>query len=135
THDSSTLRGWWEEEGRNRAEYCRNLNLRERLDYLTTEVCAAILARNLDANSMIVVVPLQDLFALHYDLRTMDPNAERINVPGTQSPVNWTYRTKLTMEDLLAYEAFNDLVTEVIAVRRNKQPAALSHAAATADAS
>jgi 4-alpha-glucanotransferase len=135
THDSSTLRGWWEEDGRNRAEYCRSLDLHQHPDYLTTEACAAILARNLDANSMIVVLPLQDLFALHYDLRTLEPGAERINLPGVQSPINWTYRIKLTIEDLLAYDAFNDFVSEVITVRRNKPLAALSHAAATADAS
>src|SRR5262249_7367784 len=44
THDSSTLRGWWQEEGWNRGEYFRSLNLSGACpDYLTTEVCTAIL--------------------------------------------------------------------------------------------
>ena len=124
THDSSTLRGWWQEEGWNRDEYFRSLNLPGSCpDYLTTEVCAGILERNLNASSMIVVVPLQDLFALHYDLRTLEPDAERVNVPGVNSPHNWTYRMKLRIEELLAYDGFNDTVKQLVARRRNRHSA------------
>jgi hypothetical protein len=52
-------------------------------DYLTTEVCAAILERNLKSNSKIVVMPLQDMFALHYDLRTMDPERSGLMCPAS----------------------------------------------------
>ena len=121
THDSSTLRGWWQEQGWDRQEYFKGLNLPGSCpDFLTTEVCAAILERNLDSNSLITVFPLQDFFALHYDLRTPDPAAERINVPGVQSTDNWTYRMKRPLESLLAYSAFNDRLRGFIARRRNK---------------
>jgi 4-alpha-glucanotransferase len=121
THDSSTLRCWWQEHGWNRLEYFASLNLPgDCPDYLTTEVCAAIVERQLNSNSLIVVFPLQDLFALHYDLRTMDPHAERINVPGVESENNWTYRMKLPIEALLAYDSYNDYLLGFITRRRNK---------------
>jgi 4-alpha-glucanotransferase len=130
THDCSTLRGWWEEYGWNRDEYFTNLNLPGPCpEYLTTEVCAAILERNLNAGSLIVVLPLQDLFALHYDLRTMEPNDERINVPGVQSTDNWTYRMKVSIEALLAYDVFNDHLRELVVRRRERVPAAIADAA------
>ncbi len=123
THDTSTLRGWWQEQGWNRHEYFGWLNLPGSCpDYLTTEVCAAILERNLNSNSLIAVFPLQDLFALHYDLRTPDPADERINVPGVESAGNWTYRMKLPIESLLAYGLYNDYLKEFIARRRNRAP-------------
>jgi len=131
THDSSTLRGWWQEHGWNREEYFRTLNLPGPCPaYLTTEVCAAILERNLNANSMIVVLPLQDFLALHYDLRTLEPSAERINVPGVESPENWTYRMKVSIESLLAYDVFNDRLKELVAKRRTREQATLTDAAA-----
>lgn len=121
THDSSTLRGWWQEQGWNRQEYFGWLNLPGSCPgYLTTEVCAAILERNLNSNSLIVVLPLQDFFAIHYDLRTLDPAAERINVPGVKSADNWTYRMKLPIESLLAYDRYNDYLKGFIARRRSK---------------
>ena len=72
---------------------------------------------------------MQDLFALHYDLRTWEPGDERINVPGVESPDNWSYRIKLPIEALLAYDAFNDYVKELIIRRRNKRSPALAGAA------
>jgi 4-alpha-glucanotransferase len=125
THDSSTLRGWWEEPGWNREAYFKQLNLDGNCpQYLTTEVCAAILKRNLNSNSMIVVLPLQDLFALHYDLRSLDTAGERINVPGVQDEINWTYRMKPSIESLIAYEAYNDYLAQLISLRRTKSLAA-----------
>jgi len=121
THDSSTLRCWWQEHGWNRHQYFAGLHLPGNCpDYLTTEVCAAIVERQMKSNSLIAVLPLQDLFALHYDLRTMDPHAERINVPGVESDNNWTYRMKLPIEALLAYDAYNDYVKGFITRRRNR---------------
>lgn len=121
THDSSTLREWWEEQEWNRDEYFALLGVQGyRPQFLTTEVCAAIIERNLNSNSVITVLPLQDLFALHYDLRTPDPAAERINLPGVQNDKNWTYRMKLQIESLLAYDAYNDYLASLIVRRRNR---------------
>ena len=62
----------------------------------------------------------QDLFALHYDLRVLDPAQERVNVPGLQNEENWTYRMKPSIETLIAYDRFNDYLAEFIEQRRNK---------------
>ena len=121
THDSSTLRCWWEEQGWNRHEYFQSLSLHgDCPDYLTTEVCAAIIERQMKSNSLMVILPLQDLFALHYDLRTLDPALERINVPGVESDDNWTYRMKLSIEDLISYDAFNNYLKGFVTRRRSR---------------
>jgi len=121
THDSSTLRCWWQEHGWNRHQYFESLHIPGNCpDYLTTEICAAIIERQVNSNSLMVILPLQDLFALHYDLRTLDPAMERINVPGVDSVDNWTYRMKLSIEELLAYDAYNDYLQGFIARRRSR---------------
>jgi 4-alpha-glucanotransferase len=59
----------------------------------------------------------------------MEPNDERINVPGVQSTDNWTYRMKVSIEALLAYDVFNDHLRELVVRRRERVPAAIADAA------
>ena len=42
-----------------------------------------------------------------------DENAERINIPGTVTPFNWTYRVCTAMEDLLKDK---DLIKKIKAI-------------------
>jgi 4-alpha-glucanotransferase len=55
---------------------------------------------------MWAVFPLQDLLAIDEELRTPDPDAERINVPSI-TPYYWRYRTHLALDELAAADAFN----------------------------
>ncbi len=120
-HDSSTLRGWWEEKDWDRRQYFSLLNMHEECpDHLTTEVCERIIKRNLGANSMLSVFLLQDILSLYYTLRTEHSDEERINVPGTHSPKNWSYRMKMTIEDLMKYDEYNNYLRGLIDERRNR---------------
>jgi len=114
-HDLSTLRVWWEENNE-RDTYFDALDVDgECPSYLTTEVAAAVIERNLRSNSAIVVFQIQDLFALVYDLRMDPPESERINVPGTIGDHNWSYRMPVTIEALKEHEigtSISELISE-----------------------
>lgn len=109
-HDTSTLRAWWEEDDGRDAfvrAYCPEIGTApETLDPKTAAVVMAALAR---APSILFVPQLQDLLDLSAELRSTDPRADRINVPGTVGDCNWTWRMPLALELLDRAEAWKML--------------------------
>lgn len=95
THDTETLAEWWEEmKLQERRDACRIPALRE----LNAEAAArfspvvhqALLEALYGAGSRYVVLPVQDILG----------DRDRINVPATVGPENWTYRMPLAIDDL-----------------------------------
>jgi 4-alpha-glucanotransferase len=121
-HDTSTLRAWWVESGWDKAAYARLLGLHDPLPAaLTPWLCQRIIERQLTANSLLCLFQIQDLFALSEDLRTVEPQAERINVPGTISLTNWSYRVPVYIEDLLhTHGPLCTLLAALIQTRRTR---------------
>jgi 4-alpha-glucanotransferase len=103
-HDTSTLRGWWEEEDRDRESLCSELEIDDCPTWLTPETAQAVLRRSMSAGSAVRMFQIQDLFALTLDLRTLLPSDERINTPGSTSEVNWSYRIPIPVESLPGHE-------------------------------
>jgi 4-alpha-glucanotransferase len=99
-HDTSALRGWWEEEDWNRDSFSLDLEIDEIPSWLTPEVAKLILLRSLRSNSAIRVFQIQDLFAVTLDLRTLSPQGERVNVPGSVGSANWSYSIPILIEKL-----------------------------------
>ncbi|MBF0541759.1 MAG: 4-alpha-glucanotransferase [Nitrospirae bacterium] len=121
-HDTSTLRGWWEEGGWNRNQYFSTLGLSGGCpDFLTTSISKAIIERNLNANSLICIFALQDLLSLYYNLRVDSASDERVNTPGTPSSENWSYRMKDTLEFLIEYDEFNNYLKGMIDKRHRRK--------------
>ena len=79
----------------------------------TPEVCERMLRRQLEAGSILTIVPLQEWLAVSAALRRDDPAAERINVPADANQY-WRYRMHLTLEELLAARGFNRRVRRMI---------------------
>lgn len=112
-HDSSMLREWWEKEADREAVWAlasRALGegtfpaqAPSRLDPDSAALLLRAFAR---VGSRIVVFPLQDILAATQEYREEDPKAERINVPGTSLPSNWTYRMKPYLETLVEDSVF-----------------------------
>ncbi|KJU84417.1 4-alpha-glucanotransferase [Candidatus Magnetobacterium bavaricum] len=120
-HDTSTLRGLWEEPSWDRNQYFSMLGLGGGApNYLTTEIGASIIRRNLGANSLLTIILLPDLLSLYYNLRTSNPDEERINVPGTYNDKNWTYRMKDTVNYLIEYNDYNMYIKGLIDERHNR---------------
>ena len=99
-HDTSALRGWWEEDDWNRDSFSLDLAIDEVPSWLTPEVAKLILLRSLRSNSAIRVFQIQDLFAVTLDLRTLSPHGERVNVPGSVGGANWSYSVPILIERL-----------------------------------
>ena len=113
-HDSSTMRGWWEQElsytdmlsffdallidGEMRTALCP---IEGEKPAYTADLAAALLSALVKVPSIFAIFPIQDWLGLMIDeLHTVKAQDERINIPGTVSESNWTYRLPLPIETL-----------------------------------
>jgi 4-alpha-glucanotransferase len=95
THDTDTLAAWW--DGAPVDERARMLALFGLAPAASSDAGAAfdrvrdaMLAALYAAPSRLVMIPIQDLFGWR----------ERINLPGTVGPANWSWRLPRAIEDL-----------------------------------
>jgi 4-alpha-glucanotransferase len=100
THDTDTLAEWWDAApAHERARMLAMLGLApvagsdaaSAFDRVRDAILAALYA----APSRLVMIPIQDLFGWR----------ERINLPGTVGPANWSWRLPLAIEDMVSDEA------------------------------
>jgi 4-alpha-glucanotransferase len=96
THDTSTMAAWWEElPQKERKAICCLPALRSLDDAeagrFSPAAHQALLATVYGSGSSLLAIPVQDL------LGTRD----RINLPGTVGPHNWSYRLPWTSSELL----------------------------------
>jgi 4-alpha-glucanotransferase len=101
-HDTSTLRGWWEEEEGQESfaeTYCPTLlPVKQKLDARMTLALLGALAK---APSMLFVLQIQDVIDASARHRSKDPGVDRINVPGKVDGFNWTWRMAESVELLV----------------------------------
>ena len=128
-HDSSTLRGWWDQEHGGRdflsvwkpEKYGYSEGTTDRfLQKYTPEVAAFILKIITRAGSKILAIPVQDFLSLSSDYYQTGPEEERINIPGTVSQFNWTYRLPENIEGLVKNKNLVSAMTDVLKERRSR---------------
>ena len=115
THDTSTIRGWWEENHSLSQDYYNNI-LGENGDapyFCEPWICKKIIKNHLDSPSMLTILPLQDWLSIFPDLRKEDSNSERINIPANPKHY-WRYRMHFTISKLSESKQFISEVTELI---------------------
>ncbi|MBR5728718.1 MAG: 4-alpha-glucanotransferase [Prevotella sp.] len=115
SHDMPTLRMWWDEDEQRTQEYYSTMLYRgdQAPHPLPGWLARDIISRHLTCPSMLCVLALQDWLAIDERLRLPDANAERVNIPANPRHY-WRYRMHLNLEDLLAADAFNNNVRELI---------------------
>lgn len=113
-HDSSNLREWLQ------GEPARITGVQLDNGRATAAHVRQFLSRLYSSPSMVVMIPLQDLLALDERYHG-DAAAERVNIPGTVSDFNWTYRMPLLLEDLLSDARLADAVRGLAALRPKPQ--------------
>ena len=102
-HDTSTLRGWWEEDQEERETYYRFLGEPGACPpKMTRGLQERIVSQCLAAGSLVCMFQIQDIMDLDAELWSPDPRMDRINVPGTVNDQNWTWRMPLALEDARA---------------------------------
>ena len=116
SHDTSTLRGWWEEERQRTQKYYNQClgHQGEAPVTCTPEMVREIVTRHLWSPAMWTVFPIQDLLGMDEALRYPDPRAERINQPGNPDHY-WRYRFHIPLEELPGKDEFNEMLRKLIA--------------------
>lgn len=111
SHDSSTLRQWWQEDRAFTQQY-----FREQLHQLGTaphelhpRLAEMILKQHLHTNAMLAIFPIQDFFATETELLNLAMNDERINEPAV-FPHYWRYRMHVELEELIKNQKFNEKI-------------------------
>ncbi|MBP5479511.1 MAG: 4-alpha-glucanotransferase [Bacteroidaceae bacterium] len=115
SHDSATMRMWWDEDYPTAQEYFNNV-----LGYsgpaphpMPSWLADDIVMRHLQCPSALCIITLQDWLAGSDALRLPDANAERINIPANPKHY-WRYRMHLNLEDLIAADGFNEKLRGMI---------------------
>jgi len=109
-HDTSTTRGWWEEDYPCTERFYKNVlgMPGSPPPYCEPHIMKAILGQHLASKSLLTVFPMQDLFGLKFEYyEGRDPKKERINVPSNPEHY-WRYRMHLNVESLLQDTKFMD---------------------------
>jgi 4-alpha-glucanotransferase len=118
-HDTSTLRGWWEEDAAERELFFRSMGEEGVCpDHMTHALLEKIIAFCCGAGSILCMFQLQDLLDLDEAPWVSDPRDGRINVPGTVTEQNWTWRMPVTIEELAARAGLSERVRFLTAGRR-----------------
>ena len=115
SHDTSTVRGWWEENRELSQQFFNEMlgNAFGAPDICTSSIVKQIVVQHLYSPSMWVVFAIQDLLGMDDTLRLPDANAERINNPGNPTHY-WRYRMHLDLETLMEQTEFNSLIRGLI---------------------
>ena len=104
-HDSSTIREWWETEKDSvRAFISANPDVfapgtTEAAEF-SPEIAEAVIKASATSASQWFIPPLQDFLYMDKSLWLEKASDERINIPGTVTEFNWTYRLPCSLEEL-----------------------------------
>jgi 4-alpha-glucanotransferase len=121
-HDTSTIRGWWEEDAAERELFFHSLGENGVCPaHMTPALLEKIMSSCCGAASILCMFQLQDLLDLDEALWAGDPRDGRINVPGTVTEQNWTWRMPLAIEDLAARAGLSKRI-QALAARRRARP-------------
>ena len=119
SHDTATMRMWWDEDEERTQNYWEWVLGREgdAPHPLSPEIATEIVSNHLACPSMLCILTLQDWLATDANLRLADANAERINIPANPKHY-WRYRMHLTLEQLIQETGFNEKIKSMIAAER-----------------
>ncbi len=115
SHDTSTLRGWWEENQEQTQTFYTTMlgGLGKAPEIMTGRILEDMIQQHLYSPAMLAVFPLQDYVGIDETLRYADVEGERINIPAI-IPHFWNYRFHLNLEDLIEEKTFNQKLKQFI---------------------
>ena len=116
SHDTSSLRAWWEEDREKTSRFYHEiLHCEGQAPYFCEPwICERIVAQHLDSPSMLCILPLQDWLSVDGEVRYPgNPEDERINVPANPRHY-WRWRMHLTLEDLLSRKSLSEHLRSMV---------------------
>ena len=115
THDTSSIRSWWEEDHAKSQRFYNNALSKsgQAPFYCETWVVKDILYQHLYSPAMWAVFQIQDILGLDENLRIKDPKEERINIPAVQNHY-WRYRCHISLTELKNANNLNAALNEML---------------------
>ena len=115
THDMSPIRLWWKEDRGVTQKYYNEILWKHGAapEECTADICWQIVANHLNSPAMLTILPLQDWLSINSEIRRMNPEEERINVPAIAQHY-WRYRMHLTLEELIENKEYNKQIKSII---------------------
>ncbi|MCC6128159.1 MAG: 4-alpha-glucanotransferase [Chlamydiae bacterium] len=113
THDCDTLSGWWQnfpDEAKAFADFKGWTHENK----LSEKRLLEILQDAHRTPSYFHINLLQEYLALFPKLIHASPEQERINIPGTQSDQNWTYRFVPYLEEIINHKPLADVMRSLV---------------------
>jgi 4-alpha-glucanotransferase len=113
-HDSPTLRQWWnhEKEAVQAFETCFPPE-NEIPAAFSDAVATYVLTKGAETAGVWYINPLQDWLYLGPGYQYGNEEDERINIPGTVLPENWTYRIPVPLETITGDSALLDKIQKI----------------------
>lgn len=113
THDSETLALWWQRypEEATRCAQDRGWDYHPHLNNAQRE---HLLRESHQSGSLFHINPLQEYLACFPELVHPQLEDEQINIPGTCSPHNWSYRFVPSVEEIISHPGLLDLMRRVL---------------------
>ena len=100
THDSETVKLWWRDQKIEAMDYAEEKKFVYN-DDITDDQLTEILRESLHTKSLFHINLLQEYLNLVKEFTFDDLEDERVNVPGTVSDFNWTFRYLKPVEDIV----------------------------------
>lgn len=115
SHDTPTLRQWWDEDWTRTQDFFNNVLQKYGAapHPLPGWLARDIISRHLLCPSMLCILTIQDWMSIDEGLRLADADAERINVPSNPHH-DWRYRMHVNIEDLIEGHDFNQNITDLV---------------------
>lgn len=115
SHDTPTLRQWWDEDWTRTQDFFNNVLQKYGAapHPLPGWLARDIISRHLLCPSMLCILTIQDWMSIDEGLRLADADAERINVPSNPHRY-WRYRMHVNIEDLIEGHDFNQNITDLV---------------------
>ncbi len=121
-HDSSTLRQWWNCEKESVSSFlkiAKEKNLPSCDSAFTPEIAEFILKEVASSSSAFLINPLQDYLFMVHKFYLENEDEERINIPGSVSSFNWTYRLPVLLEELSKEEDLIQKIKGIVSLHDN----------------
>lgn len=112
THDSETFASWWKTHREEARNFSRFMGWNEEAE-LTFDRHLQILKACHSTPSLFHINLIQEYLSLFDELSHPDPADERINTPGVNSALNWTYRLKPTIEEIRSHQELNQVMRAI----------------------
>lgn len=115
THDSDTLTLWWKNNPDEAEDFAKFKGWEYSVP-IKSEQLIEILRDSHHTASLFHINLLNEYLAIIPGLTWPNPEDERINFPGIVSDLNWTYRFRPSVEEIIANKELADVCSDLIRV-------------------